>query len=369
MKNETSANNSNHIINNSSMLTAENSSKNSKLNLKRNKLANTYRQKYSNTAIFENPRRDYSNTNINKKSQKGIYITDVTLTKYKDTELETKTTLESTNPNYKTTNNHFLRNRNKTPKNYGKYSLPNITSNGLTKYISNPPCFTCCDRKLHPEFLIQLYNDQLNNNNQINKNNTNKKLKKTLKEERNEFLRKTNEIKRIKYEMDLKKEAMEEYKENIKMNKCGIDFTISNLKKYKDNLENNFMIKYNDNLRKLERELFEQKLKSDMQNNELILLKKEVLSLRNLLVKKQNILKNIEKWIYLQIFIKEGKEPKNLQNALKKYNNKLIFDSLEELNNALFIKGDIILEEILFLQYFVHCLVFLELGQFLQILK
>ena len=78
MKNETSANNSNHIINNSSMLTAENSSKNSKLNLKRNKLANTYRQKYSNTAIFENPRRDFSNTNINKKSQKGIYITDVT---------------------------------------------------------------------------------------------------------------------------------------------------------------------------------------------------------------------------------------------------------------------------------------------------
>ena len=339
MKNETSANNSNHIINNSSMLTAENSSKNSKLNLKRNKLANTYKQKYSNTAIFENPRRDFSNTNINKKSQKGIYITDVTLTKYKDTELETKTTLESTNPNYKTYNNHFLRNRNKTPRN-GKNSLPNITSNGLTKYISNPPCFTCCDRKLHPEFLIQLYNDQLNNNNKINQNNTDKKLKKTLKEEKNEFLRKTNEIKRIKYEMDLKKEAMEEYKENIKMNKCGIDFTISNLKKYKDNLENNFMIKYNDNLRKLERELFEQKLKSDMQNNELILLKKEVLSLRNLLVKKQNILKNIEKWIYLQIFIKEGEEPKDLHNALKKYNNKLIFDSLEELNNALLYKED-----------------------------
>ena len=341
MKNETSANNSKHIINNSSMLTAENSSKNSKLNLKRNRIKNSYRQNYSNTAIFENPRRDLSNTNINKKSQKGIYITDVTNTKFKDTELETKTTLESTNQNYKTYNNHFLRNRNKTPKNYGKNSLPNITSNRLTKYISNPTCFTCCDRKLHPEFLIQLYNDQLaNSKNAQTKEKSNKKLKKTLKEDRKEFLRKTNEIKRLKYEMDLKTEAMEEYKENIKMNKCGIEFTISNLKKYKENLENNFMTKYNDNLRKLGRELFERRLKSDMQNNELILLKKEVLSLRNLLVKKQNILKNIEKWIYLQIFIKEGEEPKNLKNALEKYNNKLIFDSLEELNNALLYKED-----------------------------
>ena len=145
----------------------------------------------------------------------------------------------------------------------------------------------------------------------------------------------SNEIKRIKYEMDLKKQAIEEYKDNIKMQKCGIDFTMANLKTYRDNLENNFLTKYNDNLRKLERELFEQKLKSDQQNNELLLLIKEVSSLKSLITKKENILKNIEKWLHLQIYIKEGVDPKDLKQSLQKYNNNLIFNSLEELNNAL----------------------------------
>lgn len=333
MKNETSINNSKNIVNNSSMLTAENSSKHSKFNLKRNKLAAHNSQKYSNTALFENPRRDFSNTittNKNKRSKKGIYITDVTISKFRDTGLETKTTLETTNVNYNT-HNQFLKNRNKTPRRFSKNNaLPNITS-GFTR--NN---FGCCDMKLNPEFLAQLYNEQLlfvkdNQNNE----KKNKKEKKSTKEDRTEFLRKTNEIKRIKYEMELKKQAMEEYKENIKMQKCGIEFTISNLKTYRDNLENNYLTKYNDNLRKLERELFELKLKSDNQNNELLLLKKEVSSLKLLLVKKENILKNIEKWVYLQIYIKEGEEPKNLKQDLWKYNNKLIFNSLDELNNAL----------------------------------
>ena len=336
MKNETSAENSKHIINNSSMLTAENSSKHSKLNIKRNKIGISTSQKYSNTALFENPRRDFSNTIGNKKSQKGIYITDVTLSKFRDTQLETKTTIETTNPSYKT-HNQFLKNRNKTPRRFSKNSLPNITStsSGLIKYVANAPCFNCCDRNINPEFLIRLYNEQLLYSKDSQNKEKTKKPKKSLKEDRIEFLRKTNEIKRIKYEMELKKEAMEEYKENLKMQRCGIDFTISNLKTYRDNLENNFLTTYNDNLRKLNREIYDQKMLSDKQNNELLLLKKEVSSLKYLLVKKENILRNIEKWIYLQIYIKEGEEPKNLKESLKKYNNQLIFDSLDELNNAL----------------------------------
>ena len=54
-----------------------------------------------------------------------------------------------------------------------------------------------------------------------------------------------------------------------------------------------------------------------------------------LLVKKEGVLKTIEKWLHLQMFIKEGEEPKDIREALKKYDNKLIFDSLEELNNSL----------------------------------
>lgn len=335
MKNETSVNNSKYIINNSSMLTAENSSKQSKFNLKRNKYPFPLSQKYSNTALFENPKREHLKTISHKKSQKGIYLTDVTFSKFRETELDTKTTFEVTNPYY-TKNNQLIKNRNRTARKSSKNSLPNIKSNGLTRYINNVPFFTCCNRKANPVYLTYLYNQQLSNikDNKNNENNQ-KKGKKTLKEDKIEFLRKTNEIKRIKYEIDLKKEAIEDFKENLKMQKYGIDFTISNLKAYRDNLENNFLNKYNDNLRKLGKVQFELKLKSDKENNELILLKKEVASLKNLLIKKENMLKIIEKWIYLQIYIKEGEEPKNLNNSLKKYNNQLIFDSLEELNNTL----------------------------------
>ena len=336
MKNETS-NNSKHIINNSSMLTAENSSKNSKFMRNNNTIVSHKNQKYSNTALFENPRRDFLKTITNKKSQKGIYLTDVTISKFKDTGLDTKTTLETTNVNFKT-HKQLFKKRNKTQREINKNTLPSITS-GFTKNdkISHHINFGCCDMKLKPDNLTQLYYEGFlydkDNKNDENKNKKNDKKK--LKEDRTEFLRKTNEIKRIKYEMDLKKQAMEDYKENIKLQKCGIDFTMSNLKTYRDNLENNFLTKYNDNLRKLERELFEEKLKSDQQNSELLLLIKEVSSLKSLLVKKENILKNIEKWLYLQIYIKEGADPKDLKQSLQKYNNHLIFNSLEDLNNAL----------------------------------
>lgn len=337
MKYETSTDNSKHIINNSSMLTCENSSKTSKVNLKKNKLVSHNNQKYSNTALFENPRRDFSNTIIpNRNNKKGVYITDVTISKFRNTGLETKTTLETTNNNYKT-HNKFLKNRNKTPRRFSKSILPNIPSS-YVKNESGPYNFWCCDMKLNPEYLTHLYNEPFlyNKNIQNDGKNKNKNVdNKNLKEDRIEFLRKTNEIKRIKYEMDLKKQAMDEYKENLKMQKCGIELTISNLKTYRDNLENNYLIKYNDNLRKLERELFELKLKSDKQNNELILLKKEIDSIQLLLVKKEGLLKNIEKWLYLQIYIKEGEEPKNLKQSLTKYKQKLIFNSLEELNSAL----------------------------------
>ena len=92
-----------------------------------------------------------------------------------------------------------------------------------------------------------------------NEDNKKKKIKKTLKEDKNEYIRKTNEIQRIKYEIDLKKEAIEEFKENLKIQKNGIDYTISNLKSYRDNLENKFMDKYNANLRKLGKVLLDLK--------------------------------------------------------------------------------------------------------------
>ena len=329
MKNETSIENSKHLINNSSLITAENSSKHSKFNNIKRNIGLIYNKKYSNTALFENPRRDFSNSITQRRTKKGVYITDLTISKYRDMKLDTKTTLESTNICY-TNSNKFT--KHKTPKGQNKNVFPTITA-GFTKYSNNPPDFNCCDLNLNTHFLTQLYYRQ--NLHSRDEQNRGIKSRNKLKEDRNLFLRKTNEIKRLKYELNLKKEAMEDFKENIKMQKCGIDFTINSLKTYRNTLENDFLAKYNDNMRKLERELFEHKLKSDEQNDELNRLMKDVSSLKLSLVKKENILKNIEKWLHLQISIKEGTETKNIKSALKKYNNKLIFETFEELKNCL----------------------------------
>ena len=75
-----------------------------------------------------------------------------------------------------------------------------------------------------------------------------------------------------------------------------------------------------------------EKKKSDKQNEELMNLKKEVASLQLLIHKKEVKLKKMEKWLILQIYIKEGEKPKNLKSALKKYNNSLIFETPEDLD-------------------------------------
>ena len=97
MKNETSEEVSKRVANNSSMITAENSSSiHSKLNLRRNKLAAIRDKKYSNIALFENPNREWPPKD-KKKPNGGLYITDMTLSKFRDTDLETKSTLVTTN--------------------------------------------------------------------------------------------------------------------------------------------------------------------------------------------------------------------------------------------------------------------------------
>ena len=335
MKNEASINNSKQIANNSSLLTAENSSKNSKLIMKRNLLRNAYNQKFTNMALFEIPRRKLPKTNNNsrKKNGNGIYITDLTISKFRDTGFETRTTQETLNSNYRT-QNKLSKIKKKSYKN-SKNSLPNIKT-GFSKQNSNPFYSTCCNRKSNMKHLTMLYNEPwLNSEEDNDKRNNGQKI---VRDDKKEFLKKTNEIKRLKYEVELKKEAIEEYKENIKLQKNSIEHTISNLQTYKDNLENHFLTKYNIDLRKFEKELLLLKLSNDRDNNEINNLNKEISSLQYLLIKKENIIKDIEKWIKLQIYIKEGEEPHNLNIALKKYENTFIFNSLEDLNNTLTMK-------------------------------
>ena len=346
MKNETSIDNSRPIINNSSMVTAENSSSlHSKFHIKRNEILSPKTEKYSNIALFENREKQLFNTISRSKNKNGLYLTDVTLSKYRETDFESKPTIESISNNYNSHKN-LIKNRAKTKSHIS--SLPNLTSYSY-KYITNPPCFTCCGNTRNSKFLTSLYNKQQEQNiynniinnmikeKVINNNYSVKKSKKdkTFRDSKYEYIRKTNEIKRFKYELELKKEAIEDYKHNIKTQMCGIDHTINSIKSYRDTLENNFLAKYNKDLRKLERQLLDEKLSEDEDNRQLNILKKEVTYLKFLIVKKENMIKYIEKWLILQIYIKEGEQPKNLKNYLEKYNNKLIFETTDELDGAL----------------------------------
>lgn len=346
MKNETSIDNSRPIINNSSMVTAENSSSlHSKFHVKRNGILSPKAEKYSNIALFENRERQLYNTISRSKNKNGLYLTDVTLTKYRDTDYETKPSIETTS-NYHNSHKYLIKDRTKTNSQIS--SLPNLTSYSY-KYITNPPCFTCCGNTRNSKFLTSLYNKQqeqhiYNNiiNNMIKEKVINnchsvkkRKKEKTFRDSKYEYIRKTNEIKRFKYELDLKKEAIEDYKHNIKTQMCGIEQTINSIKSYRDTLENNFLTKYNKDLRKLERQLLDEKLNTDEDNRQLNILKKEVSYLKFLIVKKESMIKYIEKWLILQIYIKEGEEPKNLKNYLDKCNNKLIFETTDELDDTL----------------------------------
>ena len=138
MKNETSEEASKPVVNNSSLMTAENSSSiQSKLNNRRKKLALLNKKKYSNTALFENKKRELSLKEKEKESKKqknSIYITDVTSSKFRDTNFETKSTLHTTknNQTYNSiksrTKHNFSRTANINTNKNRNSSLPYITN-------------------------------------------------------------------------------------------------------------------------------------------------------------------------------------------------------------------------------------------------
>ena len=333
MKNELiSMNNSKNIKNNSSMYTAENSSLQSKLNERKNRINPKDENKYSNTVIFGFQKRGKSN-NISKhpkKNTRSLYLTDIMNTTNKEKDTSLKGIFELTNIN-----------NSKRKRQISKDSLPNITS--YNKYIKHPQCFTCCNRTMNPKNLTKLYNEQ-NVNIKLEEIIKDKKVNiRKFREDKNDYLNKINDIKRIKYEINLKREAIDEYKENIINHLNSFNYTMSTIKEYKDNLENSFVNKYNDYLRVLNSTIREEKKYLDKQNEELLNLQKDVSALQLLIHKKEASLIKIKKWIILQIFIKDGETVKeeNLNDVLeKRYNNKLIFETPEELDIILKHKED-----------------------------
>ena len=336
MKNETSEEPSKPVINNSSMITAENSSSlHSRLNQRRNKLIAIKEKKYSNTTLFENQKRDLSKSG-RKKAKATLYLTDVTSSKFRDTDFETKSTLHSTK-NYQT----YGSTKNRNHKNFfkTKSSLPYITNydinNNQNKKLDEQTYLEYFETMMHNKEYIKNIVKEVK---EVKNKNLKKKRNKTFRDDKHEYIRKTNEIKRLKYELDLKKNAMEDFRENLKNQKNSFNYTISNIQAYKNDIENNFISKYNDVLRDLSRQIYNQKFSLDCQTNKLKQLKNDVNNLKQMIAKKESILKDIEKWIKLQIYMKEGKNPKDIKLALRKYEGKLIFNSMEELENNLLYK-------------------------------
>ena len=322
---KTTFNDSKNKMNNSSMITAENSTLLSKINT-RNTILNTKEEniKYLNRIIFEMPRRGRSNNLYKNKHNKKelLYLTDIKLNDTKGKEAYLQTSYELTNNSY-----------NNKSRILNKDSLPNITEyNKNIKNLKNLGYFNCCDMRINPQFLTRLYNDKYKGKLRNETFHERRVNIRTLKEDKIDYLRKTNDIRKIKYEISLKKEAMIEFKENLKNHVNSINHDISNINSYKENLENMFISKYNDNIRILNNTLRGEKKNSDKQNEELLNLKKDVAGLQYLILRKEAIIKKLEKWLILQIHIKEGKKPSDLKNALSKYNNKLIFETPEDLD-------------------------------------
>ena len=199
-------------------------------------------------------------------------------------------------------------------------TLPYIVTTSNHKHNQFSPVFTCCDQELTPKllnkFLYQQKEKELreprykqcktveNSKKMLEKQNSPKKNE--VPKSSKEYINKTRELNRIKYCMNLKKESIKEYNYNIKEQINGIDHTIKSLKIYKNNLENNFLNQFIVQLREINQAALTERLIEENLRNTLVKLKKENYNLLALIRKNEIHKFYVEKWLGLQIYIKDG---------------------------------------------------------------
>ena len=301
--------------------------------------------KYSNENIFEKKVHE-GLSNINqyqkiKQRNNELYITSLPNVSDMPTEIQKSimTTNESTNIS------KSISNKNRRPKlNKSQHALPFITTNinQNEDLIPISPIFSCCNQENSPKLLNKiLYRQKL----QEQKTNTNKtpgnenkfinsKPKKvTVKDGPKNYISKTRELNRLKYAMNLKLETIKDYYYDYRQEIKNIDFTINSIKAYKRNLESKFINEYVSQLRTLNKITLNERLKEEQQRNEIVRLKKDI-SMMNYNIKRLEINKFlIEKWIGLQIYIKDKVriEDKQIRKYINKnYKGQTIFQSAEE---------------------------------------
>ena len=301
--------------------------------------------KYSNENIFEKKINEgFSNIDLSQKVKQrnnGLYITSLGNVSDIHTEIQKSilTTNESTNAS------KSIANKNKKSKlHQSQHSLPFITTNinQNEDLIPISPIFSCCNQENSPKLLNKILyrqklQEQTNNNNKTSGNENkfiNSKPKKvTVKDGPKNYISKTRELNRLKYCMNLKLESIKDYYYDYRQEIKNIDFTINSIKAYKNNLENKFINEYVSQLRTLNKITLNERLKEENERNEIVRLKKDI-SMMNYNKKRLEITKFlIEKWIGLQIYIKDKVriEDKQIKKYINKnYKGQSIFQSAEE---------------------------------------
>ena len=313
--------------------------------------------KYSNENIFaKKVMSGIANINqsVNiKPRNNGIYLTgiDNESNMYSDLIKSVQTTNvlttnENTNISKSISNKDKRDKKVKLNKRLSLEPLPYIfNTNQNEELIPMSPVFSCCNQENSPKLLNRiLYRQKLkefkDNSSKTSGNekrviNT-KSKKTTVKDGPKNYISKIREMNRIKYSMNLKLETIKDHYYDYRQELKNIDFTINSIKAYKYSLENKFINQYVSQLRTLNKITLNERLKEEQQRNEIVKLKKE---LSNMIYDKKRLEISkylIEKWIGLEIYIKDKVrvEENQIKYYLNKnYKDKLIFQSVEEFDD------------------------------------
>ena len=109
-----------------------------------------------------------------------------------------------------------------------------------------------------------------------------------------------------RYSLKNKKEAVKRIEDYINYDIKSLDNTMKNIKVYQNVLDNNYINRYNDSIKKLYIQIENERIKNDeliFQPNKLL---KDIIFIKSQINKIEYIKKGIEKWILFQ-FEKEEK--------------------------------------------------------------
>lgn len=307
--------------------------------------------KFSNEFLFENKfkKNIINQTAIKKPKSSSIYITG--LNDSNDAGPYAIRYVETTPSNNHDISQPLSKKTSNLNMNYKITKLPVIypTRSQIRKNIISP-LFKCCDQVLSPKVLNKVMYKQLDNERESKirlcktYENANKFVTKphnprgeVVPDGPRDYVTKTKEINRIRYCMNLKSESIRQYNDGVKNQIKSLDYTIKSINEYKNNLENKLLTELNHQIRALDKVLLTEKLEDENLKNQLVKLKKENLNLQSRINKNELNKSQIEKWLELQVYIKEGihiDDKKILSYVSKKYRGKLIIDTPEEFNDV-----------------------------------